>query len=120
MERVLQTWRDVCEAVLPNGHIITNEVYSFCPPKTVCASILDTDGDLTIQCEPVESPGKKEDPKPGTKSPQIGSSNLVMAVTSLKPTQFDIPVTLAADTHATVTASVLSKFSLPITLHQPC
>jgi hypothetical protein len=113
MERVLQTWRDICLAVLPNGATFETQVYSSCPPRTVCTSTFDDDGDPTIQCEPIQPPGKKQDPVPAEKKPQIGSSDVVTAITALSSSQFDIPVTIAADMYATVTAVVLSEFLLP-------
>jgi hypothetical protein len=112
LERVLGTWRDICQTGLANGHIVTSEVYSSCPAHTVCASTFDDDGDPTIQCEPIQPPGKKQDPKPATKLPQIGTSNIVQAIVGLSPIQFDIPVTIAADMYASVTAVVLSKILL--------
>jgi hypothetical protein len=120
MERVLQTWRDVCQTALPNGSTITSEVYSSCPKNTVCTSTFDADdGRPTIQCEPVFTPGKKQDPIPGTKLPQIGTTNVVK-VGIQASRQFGFPVTIESDMHASVTAFVLSRFLLPITRHQPC
>ena len=110
----VRTLEDVCEVQMPkNGPVITNDVYSSCPPQNICSDFVDEDGDRSIKCVNTQKPGNIQlRTKPS--DPEIGAS--VVQEAQISVTSFDIDVSVANDMIASVTANVLSRFLPPITL----
>jgi hypothetical protein len=97
-----QTWRDICSPpAYPN---VESQVYSSCPPNTVCENIVDDDGDRSIKCVNIEKPGQTSTLNTKT-DPQIGTSVVKEGSVSA---ELGVEVTIQNDILASVAAVVLS------------
>jgi hypothetical protein len=86
-----------------------------CPENTVCESV-DNGEDLTINlCVEQQAPGKTA-ARSSRKDPQIGSSSNFKAPADIGGTQLDFSIKILDSMKASVSAFIMSKFFLQITL----